>query len=128
MRKVVTSFFSIASLFIILTACNQEDTNEKEEDIVIAVETVEAVEGDLVVYKTLYGQTSPSSSTPIMVNQAGEVEQLEKENGDVVKKDDLIAIIKTPIGNQRIKAPKSGKIVNLEVDEGDMITEADPLA
>lgn len=112
-----------------LTACSQnEETKENREDVIIPVETVEAVEGELVIEKLLYGRTAPKQITPILIQIPGEVDELKVENGDQVEEDDLIAILKTQVGQQNIKAPQNGEIVQLEVEEGDVVTDAEPFA
>lgn len=113
----------------VLVACNEnEDTVEDKEDIIIPVETVAAIEGDLVIEKSLYGRTAPMRITPIMVQIPGEIDELEVENGDQVEEDDLIATLKTQVGQQNVEAPRKGEIMQLGLEEGDLVTDAEPLA
>ncbi|WBX81910.1 hypothetical protein PD280_09755 [Virgibacillus salarius] len=69
-------------LMVLLAACNQEEDKKQGEERVTPVETEEATEGDIVIAKTVYGRTQPLTSTPIMVQNPGEVDTLEVENGD----------------------------------------------
>ena len=63
-----------------------------------------------------------------MIQMPGEIKELEVGNGDQVEEDDLIATLKTQAGQQNIEAPGKGEIVQLEVEEGDLVTDAEPLA
>ncbi len=128
MKRMLLSIVGL--LFVgFLTACNQnEDTIVDQEEVIIPVETVEATEGDLVIEKSLYGRTAPMRITPIMSQMPGEIDELEIENGDQVEEDDLIATLKTQVGQQNIKAPRKGEITQLEVEEGDLATDAEPFA
>lgn len=128
MKKILISI-SVILFITLLAACNQdEDTNEEEEERVVPVETAEAAEGDLVIEKSVYGRTAPSSTAPIMLQSPGEIDALEVENGDQVEEDDLIATILTQAGNQNIRAPRDGEVVNLNGAEGDMVSNEDPFA
>src|SRR5690554_3425620 len=128
MKKALLSI-AILLLIGVLAACNQnENTIEDQEDIVIPVEIAEATEGNLVTEKLLYGRTAPIHTTPIMIQMPGEIDELEVGNGDQVEEDDLIATLKTQVGQQNIEAPSKGEIVQLEVEEGDLVTDAEPLA
>lgn len=112
-----------------LTACNQnEETEHNQEENIIPVETVEVTEGDLVIEKSLYGRTEPTRLTPIMVQMLGEIDDLEVENGDQVEEGDIIATLKTQVGKQNIEAPRKGEVIQLESEEGDLVTETEPLA
>src|SRR5699024_2578152 len=41
---------------------------------------------------------------------------------------DIIAKIKTPVGIQNIRAPEAGEIIQLDNEEGDMLSSEEPLA
>lgn len=115
----------------LLSACSDDANNNENETnkaSAIAVETVQAELGDLVIEKTVYGRTMPSDVTPVIVPMVGEVDELKVENGDKVKKDDVIAKLKTQMGIQDLKATKDGEITQLDVKKGDVVTEENPLA
>lgn len=110
-------------------ACSgDEETKENDADKVTSVETIEATEGDLVIEKSIYGRAQPGSTKPIMVENPGEIDSLEVGNGDKVDKDDVIGTIKSPAGKQTLYAPKAGEVVHLEADEGDIVSNEEPLA
>ncbi|WP_077329273.1 efflux RND transporter periplasmic adaptor subunit [Virgibacillus siamensis] len=129
MRKMLL-FITAAALISVLAACNQnEDANgEKEKERITPVETAKAVEDDLVIEKSIYGRTGPASTTPVMVQTPGEITELEVTNGDIVEADDLIATIKTAAGEQQIYAPADGEVAKLNVSEGAMASNSEPLA
>lgn len=134
MRKLLISL-TVILMMAFLAACTEdedetgnESANENEEAAETLVETAEASEGDLIVERSVYGRTSPASTTPVMVENPGEIDTLEVDTGDQVEEDDLIATITTAAGNQDINATATGEITNLEADEGDMISNEDPLA
>src|SRR5699024_2360097 len=120
MRKL---FLTAAAILLIsvLAACSQnEDDNAKQEEQATAVETAEVTNGDLVIEKSLYGRTEPSSTTPVAVQSAGEITELEVENGDTVEEDDHLATIQTAAGNKNIYAREAGEIAQLTAEEGSM--------
>lgn len=128
MKKLMAAS-AVLLLIGILTACSGEEvTTDETEDETVPVETVEAKEGDLILDKTLYGRSEPKSTKPMMVENPGELDSLQVENGDKVDKDDEIATITSPAGEQTIKAPQKGEVANLEASEGDMVSDEDPLA
>lgn len=128
MKKVLVSV-SMLLLISLLSACNQDEASStSEEEAVTAVETVQVVKDDLVVERKVYGRTAAESLTPIMLQMPGEVDSVEISSGDKVNKDDTVVTLKTEMGNQKIKAPKTGEIVEFTAKEGDFVSEADPLA
>lgn len=129
MKKMLLSMAAIL-IALFLAACNEnEEENETEkEESVISVEVAEATEGDLTAEHTVNGRTEPNRTTPVMVETPGEIDALEVENGDMVEEDDLIATIDTPMGQQNVRAGKEGQITNLNVSEGDMASNEEPLA
>ncbi|MFD2629386.1 efflux RND transporter periplasmic adaptor subunit [Oceanobacillus kapialis] len=113
----------------ILAACNDnEETNQEDEERVISVETQEAVQDNLVVERSLYGRTAPGSTSPIMLQAAGEVDTLEVQSGDMVEENDLIATLTTPAGTQNIRAPRDGEVAQLNAAEGDTVSAEEPFA
>lgn len=90
------------SFLLILSACgNSEEETEKEtKHTVIAVETANVKQGDLIAEKVLFGQTQPIKQTPVLVSQPGELIKLEVSNGDNVKKGDPLAVIESTIPAQ----------------------------
>ncbi|EQB38162.1 hypothetical protein M948_06190 [Virgibacillus sp. CM-4] len=129
MKKIGISIAAIL-LITLLGACNQQadDDEQEQEEKVIPVETEEATEGDIVIEKTIYGRTAPSASTPVMVQNPGEIDSLEVQNGDQVEEDDVIATIQTLAGKQNIRASKAGEIAQLSVSEGGIASTEEPLA
>src|SRR5690625_124401 len=120
----------IIILALILSACgnsNNDTENETETDA-ISVETTEIKKGDLTSEKSLYGQTQPIEQTPIMLTQPGELDELKAKNGDDVKKDDSLAVIKSEAGKQTIKAPKKGVVANMHDSTGGMVSNEEPFA
>src|SRR5699024_6871289 len=127
-KRVLLTVFMIFTL--ILSACgnsNNETENETESDV-ISVETTEITKGDLTSKKSLYGQTQPIEQTPIMLTQPGELDELKVKNGDNVKKDDDLAVIKSEAGEQTIEAPKKGVVANMPDSTGGMVSNEEPFA
>lgn len=114
----------------VLAACSgadgENDDNEAEE--VVPVEVDEAEEGDLTVTKSVYGRAEPSKTTPVMLENPGEIDTLEVDEGDDVDEDDTIAKVKTPEGKEKIQADADGTITDLDADEGETASDEDPLA
>src|SRR5699024_1457426 len=63
-----------------------------------------------------------------MLTQPGELEELKVKNGDNVKKDDDLAVIKSEAGKQTIKAPKKGVVANMPDSTGSMVSNEVPFA
>lgn len=127
MTKNVLKIMAIC-LIGLLVACSNNNTDEDKTESIIPVETITAQEDEIVVNRTLSGRTAPNRTTPVMVEVPGEIEELNVENGDKVEEDEVLATLKTPAGNQDIKAPKSGEVAELELDEEDVATDSDPFA
>lgn len=127
MTKNVLKIMAIC-LIGLLVACSNDDTDEDNKASIIPVETITAQEDEIVMNRTLNGRTAPNRTTPVIVEVPGEIEALNVENGDKVEEDDVLATLKTPAGNQDIKAPKSGEVAELELDEEDVATDSEPFA
>jgi len=125
------SLYIVSALVLIgalLVACNDAEVQEDDSKKVIPVETAEVDKGDLTVTKTVYGRLEPSSTTPIMIQNPGEIDSLEVNDGDNVKENDVIATMLSPAGTESIQAGGDGKITNLDVKEGDIVSGEEPLA
>lgn len=127
MKKMLFGFAAILMIGL-LAACTEENATENEQERVVPVETAEAQRGDLVIEKTLYGHAEPNVTTPIMLQAPGEIDSLESQNGEHVEEDDLIATIKTAAGNQNIRAPKDGQVLQIQAAEGAIATNEEPFA
>jgi membrane fusion protein, multidrug efflux system len=130
MKKLL---LSTAAIFLLSTvaACSQTESEGENADVeerVAAVEVSQAIEGDLILERSIFGRTAPNSTTPILLQSPGEVDSLEVENGEQVEEDDIIAKISTPVGKQNIRAPKDGEVVNLKAAEGDNVSNEEPFA
>ncbi|WP_163580497.1 efflux RND transporter periplasmic adaptor subunit [Gracilibacillus saliphilus] len=121
--------FLLMIVIITLVACSENsDEEEKQVERVTPVETGEVTKGDLVMERNFYGRTMPNQTTPVIPSVAGEIEELEVENGDKVEEDDDIATISSPQGKITVEAPADGVISQLEAKEGSMVSNQDPLA
>lgn len=128
MRKGLTGFL-IIFLIIFLAACSKDKTeNEIPEERTIPVEITELVLDDFIVEKSITGRVEPKDISPIILQMPGELTELKVKNGDLVKKDDLIARLKTQAGTIDLKAPEAGEIINLEAKEGDLLSGEEALA
>ncbi|HLQ72654.1 MAG TPA: efflux RND transporter periplasmic adaptor subunit [Bacillota bacterium] len=129
MRKFVLTVLLSACLAVFLVACSDDDEEaaDNEEPQEVYVKTEEVKKEDLKVTKDIYGRLSPKSTTPVMLQGPGELDQLKVKNGDEVKKDDHLATVLTQAGEQKITANKAGTIASLSASEGDMLSESDPL-
>ena len=127
-KRLVLGMISVL-LLTLTVACNTDDDDElKEEDQIVAVETATIQQDDLTVEKKLHGRLSPEQMTPVLLENPGEIDEILIENGEQVEEDDIIAKLKTPGGIQNIRAPDDGEIIELEANEGDMLSGEDPLA
>ncbi|MFB4475541.1 efflux transporter periplasmic adaptor subunit, partial [Oceanobacillus caeni] len=78
MKKFILgfSFVLIVSLLAACTESNDAAEDEEQEERVVAVETEEAVEKDLVIDKSIYGRTAPNHVAPVAVQTPGEVKEV----------------------------------------------------
>ena len=85
---------------------------------------------DLVVNKKFYGRTMPDSMTPVMAAAPGEIDTLEVAKGDEVDEDDVIATLNRADGRGTIDivAPADGEITSLDIQEGQMASNTEPVA
>lgn len=129
MRKIYV-YIAIMLAGCVLVACSNNDAEENndENEETVPVETAEVEEGDLTVTKSVYGRAEPSKTTPIMLEDPGEIDKLEVEEGDTVEEDDTIAKVLTPEGDKKIEADADGMITDLDAEEGEMTSDEDPLA
>lgn len=126
MRKLV--FVVCLGLILILAACGEdEDTKEVEDADPTPVEVEKVTKGDFNIKKTMYGNTAPKKQQPVMLEQPGEIKTLKVKNGDKVNKDDHLATIKTPAGDNKIEATTDGTIAQLNSSEGSMASNEEPL-
>src|SRR5690625_2882533 len=129
MRRKVFVFILI--LFtVVLVACSDDDekTNDVIEERSIPVEVTEVIQEDFIVEKSLTGRVEPKDMTPVMLEMSGEISELNVKNGDRVEEDDVIAKMKTQVGEIDIKAPTSGEVTELSAKEDVLVSNEEPLA
>lgn len=126
--KSVYTIVALILIAVIFSACNDSEVEEEGEEKVVPVETAKAEKGDLTITKSVYGRLEPSQTTPVMLQNPGEIDKLEVADGDKVKEDDTIATIVSPMGNETVQAESDGMITNLDAKEGDKASNEDPLA
>lgn len=120
----------ILSSVITLGACSSsedlvENQVEKKE---IHVETSQVTKGNLEADKTIYGQATPSKQIPVMLQAPGTVDELKVKNGAKVNKDNSLAVIKTDMGKQTIKAPETGEVAKLPASSGSFVSNEEAFA
>ncbi|GAE92472.1 cobalt/zinc/cadmium efflux RND transporter [Gracilibacillus boraciitolerans JCM 21714] len=121
--------FILILVIITLVACSENNKEEKQVERVTPVETGEVTKGDLVMERNFYGRTMPNQTIPIIPTVAGEIDELNVENGDKVEEDDEIATISSPPqGNIKVEATSTGTITQLQAQEGSLVSNQDPLA
>lgn len=127
--KKLTITLNALLLLTVLTACNQEeDKNAEKQETVTSVETATVTKGNMVIERSIYGRTAPTSTTPILLQVPGKIKTLEVENGDQVEEGDVIATFQTPKGTQTIYAETAGEMAQLQGAEGTSATIEKPLA
>src|SRR5699024_1062547 len=127
MRRKWIQVIALIMLTFLIACSGEDDKQTDDEPTRTPVEVAEVSEGDLVIEKEVYGRTSPSKTTPIMVQNPGEIDEVNVENGDRVEKDDIIVKIKSPAGIQNVRAPEDGEVANLDVKEGDIVSYEESL-
>lgn len=129
MRKMLF-LFSAIFLFLTLAACSDgnESAIDSSETKTNPVETAKVKKENLTVEQTVFGHTSPYKQMPVVFPQSGELTDIKVKNGDMVKKDEQIATIKTEMGSLSIKAPIEGEVGLLKLEKNDFYNGEDPLA
>ncbi|GAA0289784.1 multidrug efflux pump subunit AcrA (membrane-fusion protein) [Gracilibacillus halotolerans] len=127
MKKLI---FLLAIVMLTLVACTENDTEDtsEQEEREVPVEVEEVTKGNLDMQRTFYGRTTPNETTPVIPQVAGEVDELNVENGEEVEKDDDIATIKSVQGNIKVEAPASGYIIELNASEESLVSNQEPMA
>ena len=120
----------LLSSVISLAACSSADeaTESAVEKKEIHVETTEVIKGNLEADKTIYGQAKPTKQIPVMLQAPGTVDELKVKNGAQVNKDNSLAVIKTEMGKQTIKAPEKGEVAKLPASSGSFVSNEEPFA
>jgi len=128
MRKRL-SVFLIILISIFITACTDDKKDDETiEERKVPVEVTNLVIDNFIVTKSVTGRIEPKNITPVILQMPGELAELNIKNGDSVKKDDVIAKVKTQAGTIDIKAPESGEIIDLKAKEEDLLSGEEPLA
>src|SRR5699024_8602504 len=123
---LTSTLFPYTTLF---RSCQDSaDDQENEEEKAVPVETTEVEKGDMTITKSIYGRLEPSSTTPVILQNPGEIDSLEVAEGDHVKEDDMLATIMTPAGEESVRAEADGMITDLDASEGSQVSNEDPLA
>ncbi|RYG71622.1 efflux RND transporter periplasmic adaptor subunit [Lentibacillus lipolyticus] len=128
MRKVLL-MAAMVLLTSMIAACgdNHEQSDSDQEEQVVPVETAKATKADMVVEQSLYGRLQPGTTTPVMVQNPGEITELQVANGDTVEADEHLATIQSAAGHQKMYAATAGEIAQLNAEEGTMVSGSDPL-
>lgn len=127
MKKVL---FLLIFVVLSLIACSEDNGQQEEEQAEreTPVEIGEVTKGSLTMERSFYGRTMPDQSTPVIPSVAGEIDELEVENGEEVEEDQDIATIKSPQGTITVEAAEAGIVTQLEAQEGSMVSNQEPLA
>lgn len=127
MKKVL---FLLTFVVLSLIACSEDNGQQEEEQAEreTPVEIGEVTKGSLTMERSFYGRTMPDQSTPVIPSVAGEIDELEVENGEEVEEDQDIATIKSPQGTITVEAAEAGIVTQLEAQEGSMVSNQEPLA
>ena len=126
--RSIWNAIAVLLIFFILAACSEEETETEEASGEATVEVAEAEIGDIVIERKVYGRTEPDSTTPLMVETPGEVDSLEKQEGEAVEEDDLVATLTTPAGEEEVRAPEKGHLAELQAREGEAVNPDEPFA
>ncbi|SET25461.1 RND family efflux transporter, MFP subunit [Salinibacillus kushneri] len=112
----------------VMTACTNEkdQAEEEEEELITPVETSQVEEGTLTIEQTFFGRVTPDRMAQVIPQNAGEISELNVENGDEVEANDVIA--RTSPGNLAIEAPIDGTVQDLNVDEDSLVSNQEPMA
>jgi membrane fusion protein (multidrug efflux system) len=109
MRKVATTIVSLALIiFISLNpGCGNregnENENEKEKDPSIPIEVAVVTSGDISAYFSGTAIIEAEEETEVVAKVGGVVEQIMVEEGDYVKKGDVVATLDDEILKVRLK-------------------------
>lgn len=119
----------IISVPLILTACNNEPTDEEETEVEIPVELTKVEQNDFTYVRTYVARTMPNDFTPVLLQSPGQVEEVFVNKGDEVKEGDKIAEVLTQQGFRiNVEAPKDGIIQELNLKEEQLASNEQPAA
>ena len=99
------------------------ETSTTEEAKTVTVQTTTAVKGHIASYRSFGGDVVPHDTKSIIPTTSGEVKELFIEEGDVVKKDQVVAKIDQSKAGMRyqpteIKSPIDGTVSTLTTQVG----------
>ncbi len=128
------AWVSAATLLFAFSACKKSNEGEgkksiENKDIVYAVNTYKAGEGNLDQYLEFGGDVAAVNSVSVMPDMAGKIARFEVSVGQMVKKDQIIAYVDASRPGMNyslspVKAPISGRIVSLPPSVGATVSQA----
>ncbi|WP_188207580.1 efflux RND transporter periplasmic adaptor subunit [Alkalibacillus aidingensis] len=115
---------------VLLAACNEEaDGDDETVDVETPVQVTELEVKDFTSTRSMTGRTMPSDQMPVMAESPGEVEELFVSRGDFVEEGEVLVEYRSPqFGLMEIEAPMDGMLDEVNMVEGRMITNEEPVA
>ena len=153
MKRVIFFTILIISAGLLLSGCNRikkfretlstrwEEITSSGEDVVdsenvttvFAVNTTQAVEGEILDYLEVNGDVVTRSSIDIFADTAGKLTKLSIHLGDTVEKDQIVAEVDPSRPGMKfvaspVKSPIAGTIIAIPAQVGATITQGFPVA
>ncbi|GAA0487111.1 hypothetical protein GCM10008986_10710 [Salinibacillus aidingensis] len=117
----------LAAAFLMTACTNESDqADEEEEELITPVETAQVEKGSLTIEQTFFGRVTADRMAQVIPTNAGEISELNVENGDEVEEDEVLA--RTSPGNLAIEAPIAGIVQDLTMNEDSLVSNQNPVA
>ncbi len=107
-KRLIVSVLMTAILVTALSGCQKADTqDEQEEEKVLAVDTITAQKGTLVIADTYMGTVSAQRELKIFPRTAGEVIAVNVKTGDYVNEGDVLFQLNDESAQLDLKSAKT---------------------
>lgn len=128
-----------AGVYFLRVSSIERDRREREEmvnnsgsEVVVPVLIAPVIEGDVERILKYTGTVEPEEQVDVYPKVAGRVVSIRVEEGDEVRKDDVLAVIDPEITGQKfepfeVTSPIAGKVAYRFVDPGAYVTQMIPV-
>ncbi len=120
-------FICVCAAALLSGGCGQQKNPAQSGSSPVEIKLKEVKRGDIIEKLSEVGKLEPLSSVKVKSNVTGTVKKLLVDDGNIVKKGQLLAVIQPgreaeQYQSSEVRATASGVIIDKSVEEGDMVT------
>jgi membrane fusion protein (multidrug efflux system) len=128
-----------AVVYFVRVSSIERDRREREEmvnnsgsEVVVPVLTAPVIEGEVESILKYTGIVEPAEQVDVYPKVAGRIVSVKVDEGDEVRKDEVLAVIDPEITGQKfepfeVTSPMAGKVAHKFVDPGAYVTQMQPV-